>query len=66
MELLTEKQKVRRTRDYKVAAEFKAMRDKYPDAATSRIITNMAERHFAGLSSTYGIRTSLQRAGVKI
>ena len=63
MELLTEKQRARKARNMEVAAAYKEMRRRYPEASQSRIIDELARREVAGLTSISGIRKALIERG---
>ena len=59
MELLTQKQRERKTRDIRIAAMFMEMRRTYPNATETRIIAEIAEKGGFGIKSSFAVRKAL-------
>ena len=62
--ILTKAARLRMHEDNRIAAEYRAMREAYPNASTSRIIDSLAQSGNFKNKSFYGIRAALLRAGV--
>ena len=61
MKLLTSKQKERLDRDTQIVREYRAMRNRYPEASRNLILCDMAERQVCGITTSGGIRVVLVR-----
>lgn len=64
MELLTEKQILRKARDGQIADMFRQMRLTYPNASETRIIAEIAKSGAFGIRSPYGVRNALIKQNV--
>ena len=62
--ILSQAARLRQHEDHRVASEYRAMREAYPTASTSRIIQSLAASGNFKAKSFYGIRASLIREGL--
>ena len=61
--ILTKTARLRMHEDQRVAAEFRSMRERYPEASTGRIIDSLAQSGNFKSKSFAGIRAALIRTG---
>lgn len=64
--IITKNERIRMHEDQRIAAEFRAMREQYPDAAPMRIMRSIAESGKFAAKSLPGIRLSLVRTGAYV